>query len=903
MQYPQPPPGAGHNNTIRDVVHTLNTDLRDQLRTIFTRFKELEQQYKSATDSDCLLTKDKKEYVEKILAREELPLLVCGPNDVGKSTLLNAILDRTDDDAIALAQDGRTTARFLKIYPTSEASKVEWRVNGSGDEPWQPYDTLELLEAQQRQEDFDEVFLNGSEAKRNSLDNWLSKVIEVKVPSFSLGGLCLIDPPGFGELDKDRKDSFRCRIETTLRDMYPIVVFLYKDVSFKSDTKDSLLEVSKIVELSGNSQTPRPLIVLNAYELSKKGNAIEQQAAKSYSGIEYLRAKKHYETMRTQLADDDTFPQKDIQFIIQSIPSFAIVDVQQRDKVPIFWNCFRSKLKDHVYKQYFSQLLSVSQILQLSIFHFLGFYATSETEDCIEKDFIELNSRFNEFEVKVNQNILEIASNLFISLHKWLENRETADKLASDIDLGALDGQKVDISDQRLVETFLSRFCDALVQQGEIDILISVAAKLAASSYYNSLQQMLTTSSDGSVTQYLSHPNSLMTRFLQDDFLLQRGSQPTRPDYWKYEFMHLFHWFIRSSAPAPRGIQTIDRSWKKTISSIFLFNFCSVGEESKYQFARETIGPVSHFLHLARNEVSLHLTMYKKLAQKLASAYDVQRLNGHFCKLLCQIQHFIDTFQFGKPQFEERIGAGAFGTIISGTWKGKNIAIKQPGDFQSSYIQEAAFLENTLLLYCNSLHLQHVMPIEGILLENDMPLLIMPLMQCSLEVYQKEVNLHPMQKLLIACQVAVGVRNIHRFGFIHRDIKPHNILIDDFGTAFVADLGIAEIAADEAVGVGTRRYMAPEMLEGDEIKFPFRVDVYSCGVLFLQLWEKIGSVGRVDPSMLHDAPQEIQVIIRKCLLKEPEVRIDSLSLCNELIFLLPPEEQQKLVDALIEQNR
>jgi class 3 adenylate cyclase len=91
-------------------------------------------------------------------------------------------------------------------------------------------------------------------------------------------------------------------------------------------------------------------------------------------------------------------------------------------------------------------------------------------------------------------------------------------------------------------------------------------------------------------------------------------------------------------------------------------------------------------------------------------------------------------------------------------------------------------------------------------------------------------------------QVCSALDYAHRQGIVHRDIKPSNIMIDRQGNAFVADLGIARIAAEAggrqitATGaiIGTPDYMSPEQAQGrDDIDA--RADIYAVGAMLYQM--------------------------------------------------------------------
>ena len=85
---------------------------------------------------------------------------------------------------------------------------------------------------------------------------------------------------------------------------------------------------------------------------------------------------------------------------------------------------------------------------------------------------------------------------------------------------------------------------------------------------------------------------------------------------------------------------------------------------------------------------------------------------------------------------------------------------------------------------------------------------------------RREGPLPPDEAVAILVAVAAGLQVLHRGGFVHRDVKPHNILISADGTAKLADFGLvrgAEPSDLTAPGttVGTFGYLAPELLRGD----------------------------------------------------------------------------------------
>lgn len=87
----------------------------------------------------------------------------------------------------------------------------------------------------------------------------------------------------------------------------------------------------------------------------------------------------------------------------------------------------------------------------------------------------------------------------------------------------------------------------------------------------------------------------------------------------------------------------------------------------------------------------------------------------------------------------------------------------------------------------------------------------------------------------IAIQVAKALSHSHKAGFIHRDVKPKNIMITSDGTVKLADMGLARAVSDREAAeaeagkaYGTPYYISPEQIRG-EIEIDFRADIYALG--------------------------------------------------------------------------
>ncbi|MBN2408960.1 MAG: protein kinase [Candidatus Aminicenantes bacterium] len=156
---------------------------------------------------------------------------------------------------------------------------------------------------------------------------------------------------------------------------------------------------------------------------------------------------------------------------------------------------------------------------------------------------------------------------------------------------------------------------------------------------------------------------------------------------------------------------------------------------------------------------------------------------------------------------------------------------------------------------------------------------------------RKVGRLDAQQAIPIAKQVAAGLAEAHRTGVVHRDLKPHNIMIDEEGTARITDFGLARLRkGDDGTltnpGMGTPSYLSPEQVEGSGTDG--RSDLYSLGIV---LYEML--TGRVpfegdspystamerlikeppDPRSANpEIPEALVQVIMKCLQKDRENR-------------------------------
>ncbi len=171
----------------------------------------------------------------------------------------------------------------------------------------------------------------------------------------------------------------------------------------------------------------------------------------------------------------------------------------------------------------------------------------------------------------------------------------------------------------------------------------------------------------------------------------------------------------------------------------------------------------------------------------------------------------------------------------------------------------------------------------------------------------KKGALPPRTAAQVTLQIAEALRAAHNSGVVHRDIKPHNILITADGDLKVTDFGIARAATSSTMTktgliLGTAHYISPEQAMGEPVG-PAS-DLYSLGVVFYEMltgqlpYDADTPIGiamkhvngslrpprEVDPTI----PGGINAIVVKLLSKDPKDRYQSAS---ELI-----EDLEKVIE-------
>ncbi|XP_073006719.1 rust resistance kinase Lr10-like isoform X1 [Typha latifolia] len=262
-------------------------------------------------------------------------------------------------------------------------------------------------------------------------------------------------------------------------------------------------------------------------------------------------------------------------------------------------------------------------------------------------------------------------------------------------------------------------------------------------------------------------------------------------------------------------------------SSIHVFGY--------YLLGRTAVGYLCFSLFLIYKLRRRHLAMDEKIEE-----------------FLCEYKNHIPTrYSYWEllkmtARFKEKLGQGGFGSVYKGKLaNGTLVAIKMLGKSTANgqeFINEVATI--------GRIHHVHVVQLIGFCAEGSKRALVYEFMpNGSLDKYlssqdgkNNELEWEKLQE--IALGVAKGIEYLHRgcsMKILHFDIKPHNILLDDNFTPKVSDFGLAKFypLEDSIVSItaarGTIGYIAPELFYKKFGNISYKSDVYSYGMLLMEM--------------------------------------------------------------------
>jgi eukaryotic-like serine/threonine-protein kinase len=157
-------------------------------------------------------------------------------------------------------------------------------------------------------------------------------------------------------------------------------------------------------------------------------------------------------------------------------------------------------------------------------------------------------------------------------------------------------------------------------------------------------------------------------------------------------------------------------------------------------------------------------------------------------------------------------------------------------------------------------------------------------------IVREQGALNPATAIDIVVQILRAARFAHKRGVIHRDLKPHNVIVDEEGRARVTDFGIARAGASDMTLtgsiMGTAQYLSPEQAQG--LAVSTASDLYSVGVILYELltgvvpfegetavaiaFKQVSAEPRPPSAVLDSVPPALDEVVLRALAKDPSRR-------------------------------
>lgn len=264
-----------------------------------------------------------------------------------------------------------------------------------------------------------------------------------------------------------------------------------------------------------------------------------------------------------------------------------------------------------------------------------------------------------------------------------------------------------------------------------------------------------------------------------------------------------------------------------------------------------------------------------------------------------QVLELLDQFRVIEGEEGVQIGEGAFKRVYKGQQEstGRPVAVKQLKQLKSDNVR--SFLSEGRAQA--ALEHQSIPPVMLLGDQDGQPaLLVEKLIQAPdwSTLIHNDLNLS--QNLEILLKVSQAASYAHRkCDLVHRDIKPQNVLVSEFGEVYLVDWGLAvqvadEPKLDEAVRqlkeepagyiLGPPAYMAPEMALGSNQLSTPATDVFLLGAILYEILTGhapynvfprtavLRAAAHWFPDLPDDAPEELKSIALRAMAKDPEQR-------------------------------
>jgi len=209
-----------------------------------------------------------------------------------------------------------------------------------------------------------------------------------------------------------------------------------------------------------------------------------------------------------------------------------------------------------------------------------------------------------------------------------------------------------------------------------------------------------------------------------------------------------------------------------------------------------------------------------------------------------------------RYRLEASVGVGGFAWVYQGfdTWLERPVAVKIPRADRAVTGEEVDLCRLEAKKVARLRH-PHIVPVHDVGRDGASCFIVSEWIEGqNLATRLQGDRISPIEACRITAEIADALSYAHSRGYVHRDVKPANILIDTSGQAYLTDFGIAtleeELAGDGRIA-GTLPYMAPELLDPLQ-NVDQRSDIYALGVVLYEILTGRRPFEAPSPAALHE---------------------------------------------------